>query len=264
MLVAVDFTLIELQYNLVFNVFSFVTAAMGAAALFFLLVRNNVSPSHRLAVTLSTLVVGIAAYHYFRITNSWADAFTLVGDRYEPTDTPFNEGYRYADWLLTVPLLLAELVIVLALAKREQFVLVTKLVVASVLMIVLGYPGEVASTDDASKWIFFILGTIPFLYILYVLYAEMGDALQRQSDRVRRLFGSLRTVILVTWSVYPLAFLAPYLSVSDATTEVLRQTGYGLADVIAKPAFGIVLYLIAISKSEEEAELTDPDRLVEA
>ncbi len=30
---------------------------------------------------------------------------------------PFNEGYRYVDWLLTVLLLLAALVLVLNLAK---------------------------------------------------------------------------------------------------------------------------------------------------
>ncbi len=252
MLAAIDFTLSEGQYNLVFNVFSLVTAAMGAAAIGFLLVRNRVAPSHRLALTLSTLVVGIAAYHYVRITGSWKDAFAFDGERYVPTNTPFNEGYRYADWLLTVPLLLAELVIVLSLAKKLQNRLLAKLVGAAVLMVGFGYPGEVAGTDSSAKWIFFVLGTIPFLYLLYVLYAEMGEALGRQSERVRQLFSVLRTTIVVTWMVYPLAFLAPYLSLSDGTTEVMRQVGYGLADLVAKPAFGIVLYAIARQKSIEE------------
>ncbi len=257
MLATIDFTLSEAQFNLVFNVFSLVTAAMGAAFVGFLLVRNRVAPNHRLALTLSTLVVGIAAYHYVRITGSWKDAFALVDGRYVPTDTPFNEGYRYADWMLTVPLLLAELVIVLALARKLQTQLLVKLVGAATLMIVFGYPGEVASTDSAAKWIFFVLGTIPFVYLLWVLYAQMGDALARQSDRVRQLFSVLRTTIVVTWMVYPLAFLAPYLSFSDATTEVMRQVGYGLADLVAKPAFGVVLYLIARQKSVEEGYDSD-------
>ncbi|MFN3214866.1 MAG: bacteriorhodopsin-like [Acidimicrobiales bacterium] len=252
MLATIDFTLSEGQFNLVFNVFSLVTAAMGAAAVGFLLVRNRVAPRHRLALTLSTLVVGIATYHYVRITDSWKEAFAFVDGRYVPTDTPFNEGYRYADWLLTVPLLLAELVIVLALAKKLQTQLLVKLVGAATLMIVLGYPGEVADTDSAAKWIFFALSMAPFLYLLYVLYTQMGEALARQSERVRQLFSMLRLTILVTWMVYPLAFLAPYLSLADGTTEVMRQVGYGLADLVAKPAFGIVLYLIARQKSVEE------------
>ena len=57
-----DITLSENQYNLVYNSFSFVIASMGAALLFFLLVRNRVAPQHRMAVTLSTLVVGIALF----------------------------------------------------------------------------------------------------------------------------------------------------------------------------------------------------------
>lgn len=252
MLSAIDFTLSEGQFNLVYNVFSLVTAAMGAAAIGFVLIRNRVSPRHRLALTLSTLVVGIAAYHYSRITGSWAHSFSLHVGRYVPTNTPFNEGYRYADWLLTVPLLLSELVLVLAVAKKMQTRLLTKLVAAAVLMVGLGYPGEVASTGSAAKWVFFVLGVIPFVYLLYVLYAQMGDALGRQSERVRQLFSVLRTTIVTTWMVYPLAFLAPYLSLSDGTTEVIRQVGYGVADVIAKPAFGLVLYAIARQKSVEE------------
>ena len=59
-------------------------------------------------------------------------------------------------------------------------------------------------------------------------------------------------MILVTWMVYPLAFLAPYLDMDDSTTEVIRQVVYGFADLIAKPAFGVVLYLIARQKSVEE------------
>ena len=252
MLSAIDFSLSEGQFNLVFNVFSLVTAAMGAAAVGFVLIRNRVSPRHRLALTLSTLVVGIAAYHYFRITDSWKAAFEFVDGRYVPSGELFNEGYRYADWLLTVPLLLAELVIVLALAKRLQTQLMVKLVGAATLMIVLGYPGEVADTGSASKWVFFTLSMLPFLYLLWVLYTQMGEALARQSKRVSELFNMLRTTILVTWMVYPAAFLVPYLSISDASAEVLRQVGYGFADLVAKPAFGVVLYLIARQKSVEE------------
>ncbi|MEZ7961734.1 MAG: hypothetical protein QMC04_07350, partial [Ilumatobacter sp.] len=69
-----EFSLTEVQYNLVYNSLSFVIASMGAALLFFLLVRNRVAPQHRMAVTLSTLVVGIALYHYVRIFGSWSDA----------------------------------------------------------------------------------------------------------------------------------------------------------------------------------------------
>ena len=44
-----ELILSENQFNLVYNSFSFVIACMGAAFLFFLLVRSKVAPRHRMA-----------------------------------------------------------------------------------------------------------------------------------------------------------------------------------------------------------------------
>ena len=85
-----DLTLTAGQFDLVYNAFSFVIAAMGASLLFFLLVRGSVAPRHRMAITLSTIVVGIALYHYVRIFNSWVDAFTYTGVR--PRRHPLQRG----------------------------------------------------------------------------------------------------------------------------------------------------------------------------
>ena len=57
-----ELILSENQFNLIYNLFSFVIASMGASFLFFLLIRSKVSPRHRTAVTLTTLVVAIAFY----------------------------------------------------------------------------------------------------------------------------------------------------------------------------------------------------------
>merc|ERR1712178_513688 len=46
-----------------------------------------------------------------RLLNSWFDAYAYAPDVKDPTLTgvPFNDAYRYMDWLLTVPLLLIEI-----------------------------------------------------------------------------------------------------------------------------------------------------------
>ena len=247
----------ETQYNLVYNSFSFVIASMGAAALFFLLVRNRVAPRHRLALTLTTLVVFIALYHYLRIFDSWEAAFTFTGDSYVQDGEPFNEGYRYVDWLLTVPLLLAELVVVLRLEASKTRSLLIRLTVAALAMIILGYPGEIADADDGIRWLWWVLAMIPFLYILYVLFVELAGSLDRQSDRVKGLVSYLRYILLVTWSVYPIAFLVPQLVDNEATAEVWRQVGYSIADVLAKPLFGLLILAIALSKSEDDGYSVD-------
>ena len=245
-------TLTAGQFDLVYNSFSFVIASMGAALLFFLLSRYKIAPRHRMAVTLSTLVVGIALYHYLRIFNSFSDAFTFVDGEYVQQGAPFNEGYRYVDWLLTVPLLLAELVVVLKLAKRTTTSLLVRLTIASTAMILLGWPGELSPADSAARTLWGIASMIPFLYILYVLFIELGRSLDRQSRRVRTMLNGLRYIVLGTWSIYPLAYLAPMVIDSEATAEVVRQVGYSIGDVIAKPLFGLFIFAIALSKSRDD------------
>lgn len=265
-----DLVLTEGQYNLVYNSFSFVIASMGAAFVFFLLVRPRVAPQHRMAVTLSTLVVLIALYHYLRIFTSWSDAFSFTGGEFVMDGLPFNEGYRYVDWLLTVPLLLAELVVVLKLNKSTTRSLLIRLITAAVLMIGLGWPGEVADPDSAARTIWGIASTIPFLYILYVLFVELGKSLGRQSAGVRKLVDGLRYIILATWGVYPIAYLLPQIVDNEATAEVARQVGYSVADVLAKPLFGLLVLAIALAKSREDGyveaggkdiDAATPDRL---
>ena len=56
---------------------------------------------------------------------------------------PFNDAYRYVDWLLTVPLLLIELVLVMGLSPEETSSKAWSLGSASALMVALGYPGEI-------------------------------------------------------------------------------------------------------------------------
>lgn len=243
------------QFDLVFNGFSLAIAAMGAGFLYFVLSRGQVAPAYRTALTVSALVVAIAFYHYLRIFDSWAAAFVFEGGMYVPSGKSFNDAYRYVDWLLTVPLLLIEVVLVLRL-KKGAGGMIARLTAAAVLMIVAGYPGEVSS-DTATRLIWGTISTIPFLYILYVLWVELGNSLGTQPERVRVLVGNLRLLLLFTWGVYPIAYLAPLFGFEGATAVVALQSGYTIADVLAKPFFGALIVWIAIEKSRADGWTQD-------
>ena len=93
------------QFSLVYNAFSFTFATMAAATLFLWLGRSQVGPAYKTALTISGLVCAIAAYHYFRIFESWNAAYGVSDGVVTATNVAFNDAYRYVDWLLTVPLL---------------------------------------------------------------------------------------------------------------------------------------------------------------
>ena len=258
-------TLTSSQFQTVYNVFSFALASMLFTSLFLLVSQGRVLPRYRQALVVSAMVCGIAAYHYVRIFNSFNEAFvpSTAGGDYTLTPFGFNEAYRYVDWLLTVPLLLLETVAVLALPRDTRKSLLTKLIPASVLMIALGYPGEIA-VDTAPKMIWGALSTIPFIYILYVLFVELTKSLDRQPPEVAASVGRLRLLLIATWGVYPISYLFPVLGLDGANAFVLRQVGYSIADVLAKCLYGLVIYKIARMKSADDDPTFAADEFEEA
>jgi bacteriorhodopsin len=242
------------SYTLIYNMLSLGIAAMLFTSIFLFVARERVAPRYRMAIMVSGTVTAIAAYHYFRMFDDFKHAFGPEGMGV----VAYNVGYRYVDWFLTVPLLLLETVAVLALAAAVQRNLLMKLVPAAALMIGLGYPGDAQLNllyqGDASMW--GLLSTIPFLYILYVLFVELGKSLERQSAAVQRKIKELRLLLLATWGVYPIAFIANMGATGfDEAGFVLRETGYTIADILAKCLFGLVIFTIArIKSAEDDAE----------
>jgi bacteriorhodopsin len=205
---------------------------------------------------MSSMVTFIAGYHYFRIFNSFNESSMKGAVSVGTAQGSFNEAYRYVDWILTVPLLLVEVVAVLALAKEASKSMMTRLVPASAAMIILGYPGEISS-NNGTKILWGILSTIPFLYILYVLFVELGNSLDRQPEGVAATVGRLRLLLIATWGVYPISYLIPILVKNPSANQMAslftdRQLGYTIADVLAKCVFGLTIYKIARMKSAAE------------
>jgi bacteriorhodopsin len=248
-------TLSVAQYELVYNMLSITIATMAAAFVFFILARRQVAEPFRASLAVSAVVVGVACYHYFRIFGSFEEATAMVAGGYEFTTALFNDAYRYADWILTVPLLMVEAVAVLALKKETSRKLIAKLSIAALLMIALGYPGEIAD-DNTTRMIWGTLSTIPFVYILWVLWGELSQATEDQPERVQLLMRNLKLLLLATWGVYPLAYLAPVFGFEGATALVTLQVGYSIADITAKAGFGLMIYAIA----REKSRVLDPEK----
>jgi bacteriorhodopsin len=255
-------TLDPFGYNVVYNLLSLTVATMGAATLFFFF-APRVNAKYKPAMIVTGLVTAIACYHYFQIRDSWAGAFNReVVDgaaMFVASGKPFNDFYRYADWLLTVPLLMVELIAVMALGRKESAKYLKVLIPAVILMIVLGYPGENAISTGGSAgaiWGWFIASMIPFLIILGVLFTQLSAAIAKQPEQVRGLLNFARVVVLITWSFYPIAYLIGALGSSAdglASGAVIGlQVGYTIADITAKAGFGVVIYFIARRKSEIE------------
>ena len=247
------------QFSLVYNAFSFTFATMGAATLFLWLSRSQVGHAYKTAVTISGLVCAIACYHYFRIFESWNAAYGVSDGVVTATNVAFNDAYRYVDWLLTVPLLLIELVLVMRLSQSETMSKSLRLGSAAALMIILGYPGEIAA-DNGTRALWGTLSAIPFLYIVYELFSGLGASIERQPESVRNLVKQARLLTFASWGFYPIVYMIPYTSLGGAAVTTGVQIGYTIADLIAKAGVGVLVYIIAVRKTAAEAELPSTAR----
>jgi len=244
------------QWNLVYNVFSFGLVSMLACTVYTLVSQQRVLAKYRNALVMSSMVTFIAGYHYLRIFDSFKESSADMKVDLSGAQGSFNEAYRYVDWLLTVPLLLVEVVAVLALAKEVSRSLITRLVPASAAMIALGYPGEI-SNDQNTQVLYGVLSTLPFIYILYVLFVELGKSLERQPAGVAETVGRLRLLLIATWGVYPIAYIFNIVGDASSSSFVTVQVGYTIADVLAKCVFGLTILKIARMKSMAEGMKDD-------
>jgi hypothetical protein len=217
------------------------------------------------------MVTFIAAYHYIRIFNSWVDAYEYpkanAGAEYpgfsaqaypDPvlTGVPFNDAYRYMDWLLTVPLLLIEIVFVMKLSEEETKKKATYLGVASGLMICNGYPGELIVEGDLSvRWFFWAFSLCPFTYVVYELLVGMAASTNSESDpTVKSLIQRAQYWTVISWLTYPVVYVFPMIGFSGSHAIVAVQVGYCMSDIISKCGVGIVIYCVTDAKSKSGKE----------
>jgi bacteriorhodopsin len=251
----------DLQYQAVYNVLSFSLASMMATTMYLWFRSFAVQERYRSAVLISGLVTFIAAYHYVRIFNSWVGAYryspgTVEGGGMELknpslTGVPFNDAYRYMDWLLTVPLLLIEILLVMKLDERDYNDKAKVLGVGSALMIVSGYYGELVITGDLTpRWMCWFLSMTFFLYIVYELLVGLSDATNSEADPTIK--GKIRTaqvMTVISWCTYPIVYLFPMLGINAAHAVMGIQIGYCVSDIISKCGVGLVIYQITYAKS---------------
>merc|ERR1712115_386883 len=252
------------SWSAVYNALSFGIAGMGSATWVFWLQMPNVNKQYRTALAITGLVTWIATYHYFRIFNSWNAAFNVNFDSEQGqymvslTGAPFNDAYRYVDWLLTVPLLLIELILVMGLPAAETVSKCWRLGVASAAMVALGYPGEIQD-NPSGRWMWWFFAMIPFCYVVMELVTGLNEATSKQPANAQGLVTAARYLTVVSWLTYPGVYIIKMLGISGTMATAAEQIGYSIADVVAKAVFGVLIWAIAAAKTEATKESLLPN-----
>jgi len=226
--------------------FWIISIAMVAATVFFLMESMSVGHHWKTSMNVGALVTLVAAVHYFYMREFWVQIGT----------SPIV--YRYIDWSITVPLQMIEFYLILsAVSPNLGIGMFWRLLVGTVVMLAFGYAGEARICDP---WLGFAVGMGGWGYILYEIFfgeagslAEGGD---KVSENVKTSFATMRFIVTVGWSIYPLGYLFGYLMgrVDDSALNLV----YNLADFVNKIAFCLAIWASAKKDTAEKMGNREP------
>ncbi|MEZ8009013.1 MAG: bacteriorhodopsin [Candidatus Poseidoniaceae archaeon] len=218
--------------------------SMGAAFVFFMSERGNVAPQYRTTMTISALIVGIAAFHYYYMRGVYAD-FGVV-----------SIEYRYMDWIITVPLMALKFPSLIG----KDAITDTKVAglgftgicfTGALIMVGFGYAGEAglmnglaALVIGGAGWAMIIVATgTPWTSGLGVDNSKIAPELMWSAN-------ALRWFIVVGWVIYPLGYLfSPEVNLLEGNQEAMA-VAYNIADIINKIGFGVVAWMGAKKATE--------------
>ena len=230
------FLAVELQVGDTIGFTFFLTSiAMLAATVFFFIERGSVAEKWKLSLTVSGLITGIAAVHYYYMRTVWIETGM------SPTE------FRYIDWILTVPLMCVEFYLLTGVGLK-------KMVTASIIMLITGYFGEAGLLPVANIGPAFwgLLSGLAYLFIINEVYrGEIALAAAKASKKIANANSLLLKFIIIGWGIYPLGYLigtgdGQWYSVINGIIDTdARELIYNIGDAVNKIGFGLVIWSVA-------------------
>merc|ERR1712013_494272 len=208
--------------------FWIISISMVAATVFFLMESVCVATHWKTSLHVGALVTLVAAVHYFYMREFWVMIHT----------SPIL--YRYIDWSITVPLQMIEFYLILSAVKVVSQGMFFRLLLGTVAMLAFGYAGE---AQFIPPLVGFVLGLAGWAFILFEIFAgEAGKVAAggEVNKYVQQSFSTMRYIVTVGWSIYPLGYFFGYLM--GAVNDDILNLVYNLADFVNKIAFCLAIW----------------------
>merc|ERR1712003_535899 len=160
---------------------------------------------------------------------------------------------------ITVPLQMVEFFLILsAVQPNLGGGMFWRLLIGTIVMLAAGYAGEAQKIDPAAG---FFVGMAGWGYILYEIFSGEAGSIaaddKRVGEHVRSSFATMRLIVPVGWSIYPIGYFFGYMQgqVSDESLNLW----YNLADFVNKIGFCLAIWNSAksdtLQRSKEQALL---------
>ena len=254
----------EMAYQMVAHVLTLGYAVMLAGLFYFILTIKNVAPKYRISSVLSVVVMVSAFLLLYAQSQNWTSSFVFnvekgkyfLGDGADL----FNNGYRYLNWLIDVPMLLFQILFVVSLTRSNFASIRNQFWFSGAAMIITGYIGQYYEVTNFTLFaVWGAISTLFFIHILILMHRVITEGKEGIPAQAQKTLGSIWVLFLIAWMLYPGAYLMPHLlgigaegGLFNEAGVVGRQITYTIADVASKVIYGVLLTVVARSRSLEE------------
>lgn len=252
----------EMGYQMVAHVLTLGYAVMLAGLFYFILTIKSVAPKYRTSSVLSVVVMVSAFLLLYVQADNWTNSFIFNEDKgkYFLGDGAdlFNNGYRYLNWLIDVPMLLFQILFVVKLTKSSFSSIRNQFWFSGAGMIITGYIGQYYEVTDLTTFaVWGAISTAFFVHILILMRKVITEGKEGIPKKAQGVIENIWVLFLISWFLYPGAYLMPHLAGIEGALfgeagVVGRQITYTIADVSSKVIYGVLLTYAAQIMSEDE------------
>ncbi len=205
---------------------------MAIGTLYFIGRGWSVSDVEQQLFYIATIFITTTAFaSYLAMATGFGLTEVVVGDR-----TLDIYWARYADWLVTTPLLLFDLAL-LAGADRNT---IATLVGVDVFMIVTGLVAAL-TPDPAFRIVWWGISSGALLFLLYILVGSLTMQARERPGDVGNLFQTLRNLTVALWVLYPVVWILGTESTLQLVPLYWETAAFMVLDLSAKVGFGFLL-----------------------
>ncbi|NNU15926.1 bacteriorhodopsin [Parvularcula sp. ZS-1/3] len=246
-------SLTDVQYQLALVALMIGYGAHFAFAPFFLGNAIHLRPQYRIVPMISAVVMIAAGLSLFREFSTLKEAYVFTGTLWLPAaDTMHSNAFRYANWMITIPLLLVQLLLAMGIRRDEFMGTFAKLVIAAELMIITGLIGQFYEHANVGMMLLWgAISTLPFVYLVIAVKGVLDKGAARAPEDLKPWSGKIFLYFLFFWGLYAVAYMVPAFA-DEGGGVVVRQWMYTVADVFSKLVYGVILtrYVLRLSASE--------------
>ena len=240
-----------MQFDLIMATqFTFLMSFLGmmGGAYYFALIKSTLPIDSQSNAATSSVYCLMATVMYGYINYKYGIGTDALAKGDYPT------VIRYIDWLVTTPLIVNKFPEMLGGDDAPAVALLV--IVADFMMILFGFAGETsinaAKGSTVVGWAMFGVGSLAWLFIIFVLYTAVTNAAANKLGPVKAGLSRLKLFIVFGWAIYPLGFLVSLMS-NSPDVRVARELIYNFADLFNKVGFGLVaIYTIRQVMREEK------------